>query len=116
MRGTRLLIPFLFVAAIGCRSGKTVPEPGAVLLHVKCVAGSPTPDELRAWVYDDGGSLWDGMRIPASGPLAITSPDPKPFPFREVSTHAPAQPSITLVLRFSLFIPATLRWWPSRIP
>jgi hypothetical protein len=57
---------------LDCGSAKTVPEPGAVLLHVKCATGVPTPDELRVWVYDDGGRLWDGVRIPPDGPLAVT--------------------------------------------
>jgi hypothetical protein len=58
---------------LACRSAKTVPEPGAVLLHVKCATGVPTPDELRVWVYDDGGRLWAGVRIPPDGPLAVAS-------------------------------------------
>jgi hypothetical protein len=55
--------------ALGCRAGKSVPEPGAVLLNVRCPASAPSPDELRAWVYDDGGRLWDGARIPEQGSL-----------------------------------------------
>ncbi len=73
MRGRRLVLPILLLAGLGCRSAKTVPEPGAILLHVKCAAGVPTPDELRAWVYDDGGSLWTDVRIPATGPLVPVS-------------------------------------------
>jgi hypothetical protein len=55
---------------LSCRAEKTVVEPGAVLLRVKTPVGAPAPDELRAWVYDDGGRLWDGVRIPAEGALA----------------------------------------------
>ncbi len=73
MRGGRLALLLLLATGQGCRSAKTVPEPGAVLLHVKCAAGAPTPDELRAWVYDDGGRLWDGVRIPPDGPLVVAS-------------------------------------------
>ena len=60
---------FLLATALACRAGKSVPEQGSVLLQVKCPPGVPAPDELRAWVYDDGGLLWDGVRIPAQGPL-----------------------------------------------
>jgi hypothetical protein len=73
MRGGRLTLLLLLTMALACRSAKTVPEPGAVLLHVKCATGVPTPDELRVWVYDDGGRLWDGVRIPPDGPLAVAS-------------------------------------------
>jgi hypothetical protein len=69
MRGRRLLLVLLLALSPACRSAKTEPEAGAVLVHVRCAAGTPTPDELRAWVYDDGGVLWDGVRIPAAGPL-----------------------------------------------
>ena len=72
MRGTRVTLLFLLATALACRSGKTVPEDGAVLLHVKCAAGVPLPDELRAWVYDDSGRLWEGVRIPAEGPLVAS--------------------------------------------
>ena len=73
MRGARIGLLVLLTLGLGCRSAKSVPEPGAALLHVKCAAGSPSPDELRTWVYDDDGVLWNGMRIPASGPLVKTS-------------------------------------------
>jgi hypothetical protein len=74
LRSARLVIPLLFLAGLACRSAKSVPEPGAVLLKVKCPADAPTPDELRVWVYDDGGRLWDGVRIPAQGPLVVANP------------------------------------------
>ena len=72
MQGTRVMLLFLLATALACRSGKTVPEDGAVLLHVKCAAGAPLPDELFAWVYDDAGRLWEGVRIPAEGPLVAS--------------------------------------------
>lgn len=66
--------PWILLAwALSCATGKTVPESGAVLLAVKCPDGVPVPDELRAWVYDDGGRIWDGMRIPEQGPLAVAN-------------------------------------------
>jgi|GEM_PF-2863727 len=73
MRGFRPILLLLLAIVLGCRSPKPVPEPGAILLHVKCVAGAPTPDELRAWVYDDLAILWDGVRIPPTGSLAVES-------------------------------------------
>ncbi len=73
MRGGRLTLLLLLAMGLACRSAKTVPEPGAILLHVRCATGVPTPDELRVWVYDDGGRLWDGVRIPPEGPLVAAS-------------------------------------------
>jgi hypothetical protein len=59
--------------AVACRSSRQVPESGAVLLRLSVAAGSPTPDELRVWVYDDSGALWDGVRVPESGALVPES-------------------------------------------
>jgi hypothetical protein len=73
MRGRRLALLIVLTLGAACRSAKTEPEAGAVLVHVKCAPGAPTPDELRAWVYDEGGVLWDGVRIPADGALAPAS-------------------------------------------
>jgi hypothetical protein len=61
----------LLALALGCASDKVAPESGAVLITVKCPAGGPVPDELRVWVYDDGGRLWDGVRLPEQGPLVV---------------------------------------------
>jgi hypothetical protein len=69
MRGVRLTLLVLMTMVAACRSAKTVPEAGAVLLQVKCAPGVATPDELRIWVWDDGGRLWDGVRIPPDGAL-----------------------------------------------
>ena len=52
---------------------KQVPEPGAVLLRLSVAPGAPTPDELRFWIYDDSGALWDGVRVPEAGALAPES-------------------------------------------
>jgi hypothetical protein len=59
----------LLALALGCASDKVVPESGAVLITVRCPAGGPVPDELRVWIYDDSGRLWDGVRLPEQGPL-----------------------------------------------
>ena len=72
-RRGKLLIPAAVAIAVaalagGCRSGGTVPEPGAILLRVDLAAGAPTPDELRVYVYDDTGILWSDVREPAQGP------------------------------------------------
>ena len=77
-RRIKLLIPAavaIAVAAVGggCRSGGTVPEPGAILLRVDLAAGAPAPDELRVYVYDDTGILWSDVREPAQGPLVPQS-------------------------------------------
>jgi hypothetical protein len=48
---------------------KTIPEPGAVLLHLVCEREGPVPEELRAWVYDEQGTLWENARIPPEGQL-----------------------------------------------
>jgi hypothetical protein len=77
-RRGKLLIPAAVAIAVaalagGCRSGGTVPEPGAILLRVDLAAGAPTPDELRVYVYDDTGILWSDVREPAQGPLVPES-------------------------------------------
>jgi hypothetical protein len=72
MRAIRLMLLLVLATALACRSGKTVPEDGAVLLHVKTIPGAPAADELLAWVYDDTGRLWDGVRMPAEGSLAAS--------------------------------------------
>jgi hypothetical protein len=71
MRGVPLVFLMLFTTGLACKSGESVPEQGAVLLNLKSTAGAPTPDELRAWVYDNTGRLWDGVRIPETGSLAV---------------------------------------------
>jgi hypothetical protein len=63
----------LFVLVLGCRAATPVPEPGAVLLRLTAASGAPAPDELRVWVYDDGGALWSDVRVPGDGPLVAES-------------------------------------------
>ena len=59
-----------------CGPAKSVPEAGAVVVRVMLTTGAPRPDELRAWVYDDDGRLWDGARFPSEGALpAVGGPD-----------------------------------------
>lgn len=72
MRTSRLL-PALLLFLASCRSGKTEIEAGAILLEIKCAQSGQTPDELRVWVYDDTGRLWDRTRVPADGKLAPKS-------------------------------------------
>ncbi|HEX3902414.1 MAG TPA: hypothetical protein VH853_06150 [Polyangia bacterium] len=76
-RSIREPLVFVLALALGglsaCRSSTQVPEAGAALLEVTLGPGAPMPDELRAGVYDDAGALWNGTRIPASGPLVPQS-------------------------------------------
>ncbi len=62
-----------FVAAAGCHGKTEVPAQGAALLRVTLGTGSPMPDELRAFVYDDTGSLWNDVRFPSQGALVPES-------------------------------------------
>jgi hypothetical protein len=73
MRVTRTAFVLAMTTWLACRSPKTVPEPGAILVHVQVEADAPVPDELRAWVYDDTGALWSDTRIPAEGTLNATN-------------------------------------------
>jgi hypothetical protein len=66
----RITSSLLLALAVGsCRGGDAAPEPGAVLLRFELEPGAAAPDELRLWIYDDSGPLWDGVRIPDEGPL-----------------------------------------------
>jgi len=62
----------------GCGGGSTraIPEPGAALVKITAddmtVGGAP--DELLVWAYDDHGRLWDGVRVPEQGALALHGP------------------------------------------
>lgn len=71
MRDAKGGLAFLctLVALAGCHETTQVPEAGAVLLRVQLAAGAPMPDELRAFVYDDGGALWSDVRVPQQGAL-----------------------------------------------
>jgi hypothetical protein len=48
MKDVRAALLLVLALGLACRSAKNVPEPGAVLVHVKTAAGAPAPDELRA--------------------------------------------------------------------
>jgi hypothetical protein len=61
------------VTATGCGKTTTQVESGAVLLDLSVASGVTTPDELRIWVYDDSGALWNDVRVPDSGALAPES-------------------------------------------
>jgi len=61
------------VSGAACRGPKEVPEAGALLLEVRLAPGAPTPDEVRVFVYDDTGILWNDVRVPAEGPLVPQS-------------------------------------------
>jgi hypothetical protein len=67
------LLLVVSTATLACRSAATVPEPGAALVRITTPVGATAPDELRAWVYDDSGRLWDSVRIPETGSLVITN-------------------------------------------
>jgi hypothetical protein len=69
----QIALALAVVWAAACHSSKEVPEPGALLLDVKLAPGAQTPDELRLFVYDDSGALWNDVRVPAEGPLVPRS-------------------------------------------
>jgi len=62
----------LLVAAAGCGKSTQL-EAGAVMLDLSVASGVTTPDELRVFVYDDSGALWNDTRVPASGALVPES-------------------------------------------
>jgi hypothetical protein len=68
-----MLALMLAVSVAACHGTTEVPEPGATLVRVKLGAGATMPDELRVFVYDDSGALWDGVRLPAEGTLVPES-------------------------------------------
>jgi hypothetical protein len=55
----------LLALGLACRSPKSVPEQGALLLHLTCATNLARPTELRAWVYDDHGVLWNAASLGA---------------------------------------------------
>lgn len=65
----------LLLLVAGCGGSRVVPESGAALLRFTTDIPSPTPapDELRLWAYDDGGRLWDAVRVPDKGALAMAN-------------------------------------------
>ena len=69
----QLALALAVVSAAACRSSKQVPEPGAFILEVRLAPGAQTPDELRLFVFDDTGALWNDVREPAEGPLVPQS-------------------------------------------
>ena len=69
----RTAIVLALAATLGCRGSTEVPEAGAVLLRVHLAPGAPMPDELRLFVYDDTGILWQDVRTPSEGPLVAES-------------------------------------------
>jgi hypothetical protein len=74
-RSAVVLGAVLFSLVVGCGGSRVVPEPGATLLRITSDVASPMPppDELRVWAYDDGGRLWDGVRVPDQGALRMPS-------------------------------------------
>jgi hypothetical protein len=60
-------------ATLGCRGSTEGPEAGAILLRAHLAPGAPMPDELRLFVYDDTGILWQDARTPSEGPLVAES-------------------------------------------
>jgi hypothetical protein len=66
-------VAVLALVAFGCRGGQETPEAGAILLRADLAPGAPVPDELRLFVYDDTGILWNDVRSPPEGPLVAES-------------------------------------------
>ena len=73
MKGTAIVSALALAATLGCRGSTEVPEAGAVLLRAHLAPGAPMPDELRLFVYDDTGILWQDVRSPSEGPLVAES-------------------------------------------
>jgi hypothetical protein len=74
MRYTAIVSALALAATLGCRGSTEVPEAGAILLRAHLALGAPMPDELRLFVYDDTGILWQDVRTPAEGSLVAESP------------------------------------------
>jgi hypothetical protein len=70
IRGAAAASLLLALAVGSCRGGGRVPESGAVLLRLQISGEGPAPDELRLWIYDDTGTLWNDVRFPSEGALA----------------------------------------------
>ena len=69
----QLVLAVAVMSAAGCRSSKQVPAPGTFILEVRLTPGAQMPDELRVFVFDDTGGLWNDVRVPAEGPLVPQS-------------------------------------------
>jgi hypothetical protein len=69
----RIVAALALVAAVGCGAKTEVPATGNVLLRVTLGAGAAMPDELRAFVYDGTGALWNDARFPSQGALVPES-------------------------------------------
>jgi hypothetical protein len=69
MRCMAIVSALALAATLGCGGSTEVPEAGAILLRVHLAPGAPMPDELRLFVYDDSGILWQNVRTPPEGPL-----------------------------------------------
>jgi len=69
----KLALGVALVSGAACRSPTEVPEAGALLLKVELAPGAQTPDEVRVFVYDDTGTLWNDVRVPAQGSLVPQS-------------------------------------------
>ena len=69
----KIAVALAVLSTAACRTSKEVPEPGAFVLEVKLAPGAQPPDEVRVFVYDDSGALWNDVRVPAEGPLVPQS-------------------------------------------
>lgn len=58
----------LLLALAACGRGQSGVETG-LLVRFENLADAPVPDELRLFVYDHSGRLFDNERLPRSGPL-----------------------------------------------
>jgi hypothetical protein len=73
MRRAAIVSALALAATLGCRGSTEIPEAGAILLRAHLAPGAPMPDELRLFVYDDTGILWQNVRTPSEGPLVAES-------------------------------------------
>jgi len=70
LQKTGFALGVLLLVGLGaCRGSKEEVEAGAVLLRFELGDGVPAPDELRVFVSDDAGPIWDDVRVPAQGSL-----------------------------------------------
>ena len=68
-----IALSLAIVSVTACRGSKEIPEEGAILLDVRLAPAARTPDEIRVFVYDDKGALWNDVRVPSEGPLVSQS-------------------------------------------
>jgi hypothetical protein len=59
-----------------CGTDPTVVEGGALLLRITVPPGGGSrPEHLQLWTYDDGGLIFDAVRVPQAGALPAAAAD-----------------------------------------